>query len=518
MIKNLLLIFLTFFSSQQIFAQNRTLSGTVTENETGSTLPGVSVIVKGTSIGTSTDVNGGYKLNVPASATVLVFSQIGMQPVEEPVNNRTIINILLRRDTRQLHEVVINAIGVEEEKDKFASSVSTVSGKNIAQSGETSLLTGISSKMSGVLITRNGGDPGAGGYIQIRGQNTINGNAQPLFIIDGMPVSNSSDNIGAAAANGIIQQSRINDINPEDIESLEVLKGASAAALWGTRAANGVIIIKTKKGKNTDGKVNITFKSTTSFDRVNKLPALQSNYGQGSGGFYRQGDKLSFGDLITARSGGNDTYITNPAAAGYQGYVTFPDGSARYAIASGNALNPHGGKNSVNVYDHNKDVFQTGRFFDNNLTLSGGDDKSTFLVSYGNLTQNGVVKAFSRYVRNNARVNAATRFNSWLKASANVVYSKVNSMRTQEGDNVDGILLGATRSPSDFDNSYYTGNYTSTTGEVFNNAHVSYRNPLGKDLGTIYSNPIWNIYNNRNTSDVDRLTGVFELNVTPLSW
>src|SRR5205085_1607582 len=109
---------------------------------------------------------------------------------------------------------------------------------------------------------------------------TINGNAQPLFIIDGMPVSNSNDNLGAAAANGIVQQSRINDINPEDIESMEVLKGASAAALWGTRAANGVIIIKTKHGKNTNGKLNITYKSTVSFDRVNKLPPLQSSYGQ----------------------------------------------------------------------------------------------------------------------------------------------------------------------------------------------------------------------------------------------
>ncbi|RYE22258.1 MAG: DUF3945 domain-containing protein, partial [Sphingobacteriaceae bacterium] len=279
-----------------------------------------------------------------------------------------------------------------------------------------------------------------------------------------------------------------------------------------------VIIIKTKKGRNTDGKVNITYKSTVSFDRVNKLPALQTAYGEGSGGFYRQGDKLSFGDLIAARSGGNDVYITNPAAAGYQGFVTFPDGSSRYAIASGDATNSHGGKNSTNVFDHTKDVFQTGRFFDNNLTLSGGDSKSTFLVSYGNLTQDGVVKAFSRYVRNNARVNVATRFNNWLKVSANVLYTKTTSQRNEEGDNVDGILLGATRTPADFNNQNYTGTYTSATGEVFNNAHVSYRNPLGKDLGTIYSNPIWNIYNNQNSSNVDRLTGTFELNLTPTSW
>ncbi len=509
---------LVLLSGYQLRAQTRTVSGTVTEAGTKAILPGVSVLIKGTRTGTTTDKEGHYNINVPSSSTVLIFSQTGMQPTEANVGSQAVINVQLSADNTQLQEVIVNAIGIEQQRDKFASSVSTVKGKNVVQSGETSLLQGLSGKVSGLLITRNSGDPGAGAYIQIRGQNTINGSAQPLFIVDGMPVSNSSDNLGAAAANGIVQQSRIGDISPDEIESVEVLKGASAAALWGTRAANGVIIIKTKKGKNTGGKLNITYKSTVSFDRVNKMHPLQTTYGQGSGGFYRQGDKLSFGDLISARRGGADIYITNPSAAGYQGYVTFPDGSVRYAIASGDASNPHGGKNSMDIFDHNQDVFQTGHFFDNNISLSGGDERSTFLVSYGNLTQDGVVQAFSRYVRNNARVNASTRFNSWLKASANVGYIKTHSLRNQEGDNVDGILLGATRTPGDFNNAYYTGTYTSPTGEVFNNAHVSYRNPLGKDLGTIYSNPVWNINNNRNSSDVDRIIGSLELVVTPVSW
>ncbi|MVN93015.1 SusC/RagA family TonB-linked outer membrane protein [Mucilaginibacter aquatilis] len=518
MIKTLLLSIVVLFSFSNIFAQQRIITGKVTESETSAILPGVSVTVKGTTIGVNTNSEGRYSLSVPSNASVLVFTQVGMQPTEISINNQNVINVQLKPDSRQLSEVIVNAIGVETQRDKFASSVSTVKGKNIAQSGETNLLTGMSNKLSGVLITRNGGDPGSGGYIQVRGQNTINGNAQPLFIVDGMPVSNSNDNLGAAAANGIVQQSRINDINPEDIESMEVLKGASAAALWGTRAANGVIIIKTKRGRNTNGKLNITYKSTISFDRVNKLPSLQTAYGQGSGGFYNQGNKVSFGDLIASRTGGSDTYITSPNASGYQGYVTFPDGSQRYAIASGNAANPHGGKNSTETYDHYKDIFRTGHFWENNLTLSGGDSKSTFLMSYGNLTQNGVAKAFSKYGRNTARVNAASQFNSWLRGSANISYAKINSQRNQEGDNVDGLMLAATRTPADFDNRYYTGTYTSTTGEMFQNAHVSYRNPLGKDLGTIYANPIWNLYNNRNSSDVDRFTGTFELNITPVNW
>ncbi len=518
MIKTLLSsLVIVIFCYLKSGAQTLQVTGTVSENETGNVLPGVTVQLKGTTIGTATDQNGRFYLTVPSTGT-LIFSQIGMQTIEEAVQKRTFITISLKPDARQLHEVVINALGIEEERDKFGSSVSSVKGQAIVQSGETSLLTGISNKVSGVQITRTGGDPGAGAYIQIRGQNTITGNAQPLFIIDGMPVSNSTDNLGAADVNGIVQQSRINDINPDDIESMEVLKGASAAALWGTRAANGVIIIKTKKGSNSNGKINITYKSTVSFDRVNKLPPLQNTYGEGSNGLYNQGNKVSFGDLISARSGGSDAYITDPTAAGYQGYATLPDGTTRYAIASGTATNPHGGKNSRDVYNHYDDIFQTGHFFDNNLTLSGGDSKSTFLMSYGNLTQNGIVKAFSNYVRNNARVNAATRFNSWLKASANILYTKVTSLRDEEGDNVDGIMLDATRTPPDFDNRYYTGTYTSTTGQVYNNTHLSYRNPLGKDLGTIYSNPVWNIYNNRNSSNVDRLTGTLELDLTPVSW
>ena len=511
-------LFIISTSSPLLWAQNRTISGTVGEDGRTGGFAGATVLVKGTTTGTVTDVNGNYQLAVPTSGTALIISAVGMETVEEPIGGRATIDVKLRADSRQLNEIVITALGTRTERDRFASSISTLDGKNIAKTGETSLLTGLSGKASGVLITRSGGDPGAGAYIQIRGQNTINGNAQPLFIVDGMPVSNASDNLGTAAGNGIVQQSRINDINPEDIERMEVLKGASAAALWGTRAANGVIVITTKKGKNTDGKVNISFKSTVSFDRVNKMPPLQHTYGQGSGGLYSQGNRVSFGDRIADRTGGPDAYITDPAAPGYQGFVTFPDGTSRYAIAPGTAANPHGGRNTQDTYDHTNDVFQTGHYTDNNLSISGGNGRSTFLVSYANLNQEGVVKAFSNYQRNTARVNVASQFTEWLRVSANVGYTKSYSSRIQEGDNVDGIMLGGLRTPPDFDNGYYTGTYTNPAGQVFPNAHVSYRNPLGKDLSTIYSNPVWNINNNRNTTDVDRLIGTLELDVTPTPW
>jgi TonB-linked SusC/RagA family outer membrane protein len=499
-------------------AQDRAVTGKVTSKEDGTPLPGVNVVIKGTTNGTVTDTNGIYKLNVPGTDAVIVFSFIGLATEEVEVGARAVVDVSLASDVKQLTEVVVTAIGEKVDKDKFASSVSSVQGASLTRSGEAGLLQALTGKASGVLITRNGGDPGAGAYIQIRGQNTINGNAQPLFIVDGIPVNNSNDKLGDSNGNGIVQQSRINDLNPEDIESTEVLKGASAAALWGTRAANGVIVITTKKGKNTNGKVNISLKSTVSFDEVNKLHELQRTYGQGTGGFFKQGNKFAFGDRIADRTGGPDTFITDVNDPNYLGYVTFPDGTKRYAIANGNAANPHGGKNSKETYDHTKDVFQTGHFVENNLTISGGNAKSNILVSYGNLTQEGVVQKFSDYSRNTARVNASTQLTDWIKATASVGYAKVNSSRIQQGDNVDGILLGGFRTPPDFNNAYYTGTYTDATGAVFPNAHVSYRNPLGIDQNTIYSNPVWNIHNNRNTTTVDRITGNLELKLDPLSW
>lgn len=516
--KTLLLILIIIINSNQILWAQNQIKGTVSSSDSLKGFKGVTINVKGSEITTTTGDDGKYTITAPLNATKLIFSAAGSKTLEVFIAGKTIINVQLANDVVLLETTVITALGIKGVRDKLTSSISTVRGENIARSGETGVLNGLASKTAGVIITRNGGDPGAGSYIQIRGQNTINGNAQPLFIVDGMPVSNSSDNSGAARSNGIMQQSRINDINPEDIERVEILKGASAAALWGSRAANGVIIITTKKGKSNNGKLNISFKSSVSVDRVNKMHTLQNRYGQGSNGLYSQGARSSFGDLISGRAGGKDQYITTPGSVGYQGFVTLSDGTTRYAIAPGTAGNPHGGKNAQDTYDHTKDAFQTGYFFDNTLNVSGGNAKSNFLISIGDLTQQGVVKSASDYNRKSARINATTQFTDWFSATANVGYTKINSNRVQEGDNADGILLSSLRTPSDFDNSLYSGTYTNATGQIFPDAHVSYRNPFGKELSTIYANPNWNIENNSNTSDVDRLIGNMQFNVTASNW
>lgn len=536
--KKLLLVCFSLLIVLSVGAQDRVITGRVTSSDDGSPLPGVNVVVKGTANGTVTDSDGRYTLAVTPSDAILIFSFIGMQTYEEAIGARSIIDLPMQADVKQLGEVVITALGIKEDRDKFASSVSSVQGNNIARSGETGMLQGLTGKAAGVLITRTGGDPGAGAYIQIRGQNTINGNAQPLFIIDGVPMSNSEAGNGlvplptggvqnlAGAGNAINNQSRSNDINPEDIASMEILKGASAAALWGTRAANGVIIITTKKGSDTKGRVNISLKTTVSLDEVNKMHKLQRNYGGGSDGKYRQGNRESWGDKIADRTGGPDAFITDPSDPLYNGFVTFPDGTRRYAIApgtgptsfSGTGAGVHGGKNSKDTWDHRYDAYQTGYFLDNNLQISGGNANSNFMISYSNLDQTGVVKSFSDYNRNTARVNVSHQFTEWFRASANVGYINSFSTRYQSGDNLDGLLLGGLRSSPDFDNNYYIGDYTTVDGLILPNRHVSYRNPLGKNFNPSYSNPIWNINNTTNTSDVDRIVGNLELGIDPTSW
>jgi TonB-linked SusC/RagA family outer membrane protein len=523
--RRLLLLCFALLFALGAHAQERVVSGKVTSSDDGSPVPGANVVLKGTTNGTVTDANGAYKLTVPASGGILVISFIGMETIESEIGDQSVVNGALATDVKQLSEVVVTALGEKVDRDKFASSVATVQGTKLAKSGETGVLQGLSAKAAGVLITRNGGDPGAGAYIQIRGQNTINGNAQPLFIVDGIPVNNSNEYGLSGAGNSIVTQSRINDINPEDIASMEVLKGASAAALWGTRAANGVIIITTKKGQDTKGKVNISFKSTASFDQVNKMHGLQTMFGNGTNGHYAMNNRVSWGDLISDRKGGSDT----PSGSAF---TTFSDGTTRYATANGTGSSwdgtdntvysgtakVHGGKNSTDTYDHRKDVFQTGHYTDNNLTLSGGNSRTNFLLSYSNLSQQGVIKNFSDYKRNSARINAVSQFTDWIRGSASASYVGSYSTRAQTGDNLDGLMLGGLRTPPDFDNSHYVGTYTDASGNVFPNKHVAYRDQLGSGDHPVYSNPLWNINNNKNTTQVDRFMGNFELSADPTSW
>ncbi len=489
--------------------QQKNLTGQVTSEE-GETLPGVNVVVKGTNLGTVTDFEGRFRLNAPDDATVLIFSYIGYKTQEVAIGNQSVINVTMAADVQTLSEVVVNALGIEQNKDELGSTYSTVQTSDINRSGEALILNSLAAKASNVQITSSNGDPGAGTNIRIRGANTISGASDPLIILDGIPISNSTiygggNDISGGRDAGTSQQSRLNDLNPNDIESVQILKGASAASLWGSRAANGVIVITTKSGEA--GKMKVSYKVTRSFDEVLERIPMQTTFGQGRSGSYNPTRAESWGDYIPNRSGAPDEVdITGE-------FFEAADGTRYYPILSKN-------QDDIFVESNWDQVFQTGGFWQHDLTLSGGNDKATYFFSAGRLDQEGIIKN-SDYDRTNLRLNSKFYLNDIISASARAGYTKSNSNRIQQSSNVNGLLLGLLRTPPDFDNSDYIGTYTNDDGVVFPLRHRSYRKYLGgttDDANPTYNNPNWTVFEQEASSEVDRFIMATELDITPISW
>ena len=493
------------FLAATAVAQDATVTGTVTDAETGETMPGVNVVIQELEIGASTDANGEYTITGVESGTYSIqASFVGYrtytQEIEVSAGENT-HNIQMRTDVLGLDEVVVSALGFEENRDEQGTSASRVSGDDIAGSGELDVVSGLSGKAAGVNITSTGGDPGAASRIVIRGANTITGNNEPLFVIDGVPIYNST--IGSGVG-GVQQQSRMNDLNPDDIESVQVLKGPSAAALWGSRAANGVVLIETKSGQPTDdNKVNITVKSEWSIDELNKTVDLQKKYGQGFGGAYIPGTAFSWGDKIADRPGGEDVMDMSDGNA-YFG----PDGEKFGVITQ---------KNSRQTYDHSETIFENGLKADNSISISGGSEEGTFRLSVSNVNQDGIILENSDYNRTTVK-GVATRNWDNFSATVNVQYTNSNSNRIQQGSNVSGLLLGAYRTPPDFNMRPYTVDYVNSDGSVTPGKHRSYRNPTGSGDTPIYNNPLWTIENAVNETEVQRILGSTELQYDPTSW
>lgn len=478
------------------------ISGKVTDKANGTAVPGVNILLKGANIGTTTDTDGNFRIDVPTTEGTLVFSYIGFVTQEVPIANQSVINVVIAENVQALSEVVVTALGFKEAADRLGSTSSKVTGEAISKSGETSVINGLAGKAAGVQISRAAGDPGAASFIQIRGQNTLTGNTQPLVVIDGIPVSNTTE---GGSSGGVVPQSRLNDINPNDIASMQILKGASAAALWGSRAANGVILITTKRGADSN-KMNISFSSSYSLDQVNRFHPFQGKFGQGSGGNYNPNGANAWGDKIESRAGGPDEVNTSGA------YFEALDGTKYYPIIK---------KNSREVYnDSNYDkVFRNGSYFDNSLSLSGGDAKTTYFFSIGDVRQKGVQRGNSTYNRTTLRLNVERKFNDIVRMSASSAYTKSYSDRIQRGNNLAGATVGLLRNPADFDISDYKGSYyASPTASPILNRQRGYRSYLGSVINPANNNALWALYEQQNSTDVDRFMNSTELGIKPASW
>jgi len=373
-----------------VFAQQGiNITGTVTDRD--GTLPGVNISVKGTIAGVVSDANGKYQITVPNSDAVISYSFVGYLTQEVQVGAQRIINVEMTEDSQQMEEVVVTALGIKKERKALGYSVSEVSAAELLKNKNPNVINSLAGKVPGVNVTQFSGAAGAGASIVIRGGNSTSESRQnqPLFVVDGIIYDNSTTVVGNSGTDGMTRSNttysnRVMDINPEDVETMSVLKGAAASALYGSRAADGVIIITTKKG--AEGVAQVDFSSKFSTSWVNKLPEVQKEFGRGvysNNGVFSKDTYNSWGETIS---------------------------------------------NGARLYDNIGDFFTSGTIFDNNLSISGGSKNNTFYVSASNYQQDGIVP-MTDYEKTTFRFNGEQKFGR-LTVAANVAYSIANTRKT----------------------------------------------------------------------------------------
>jgi len=465
-----------FLSTYFMFAQGvKSVEGTVTDEE-GLALPGVNVIVKGSALGSVTNFDGNYTIKV-GETSVLVFSYLGFETKELLVVGKQRIDVRLVEDAESLNEVVVTALGIKRQKESLGFAISQVDDKDLERSSETNIVEALAGKAAGIQVIGSGGTPGASSKIVIRGSSTISGQNQPLIVVDGVPFDNSTnttdagDNPFNANLSGVNNSNRALDINPDDIANVTILKGPAAAALYGARGGNGVILYTLKKKAKGLG-VDLSF--NTEFSKVNKLPKLQRTYAQGLDGVFSTADP------------GPDTL-----------YGTDDDISSGTSSSWGPNISETEGLESYNNVDN---FFKTGVTTTANASVFGGDDKRSFRASIGRTEQEGVIPS-TALKRITARFNGSNKVTDNFEVSTSVSYARTTGVKAQNGSNLAGVMLGLTRAPASYD----------LRDSRFANGNM-------KTYFSIYDNPYYTAEENQYTDEVNRITGNLKLNYTYNPW
>ncbi len=439
--KFLLSLFVVFSVVSAALAQRQQISGNVSDVK-GTPIFGAAIIVEGTSLGTTSDSDGKFAIAVPANGTISV-SYIGFETQNVPVAGRTQFNIVLEEDATALDEVVVTAMGISKDKKALGYAVQDVKSEDLAQAANTSLAGALQGKVAGVEITPSSGMPGASSQIQIRGARSFTGDNTPLYVVDGMPISSAADMDTGSSVTGSDYANRAIDIDPNDIESINILKGQAASALYGMRASNGVIIITTKSGKGVaKGKPQITISSNFSADVVSTVLDTQSEFGQGNGA-YDPNSSLAWGPKISDLDddpvyGGNtvNDYTNEYGMHENQYYVP------QRATAG---LDPWA---YPQAYDNIRGFFNTGYTWSNNIGVVQAFDKSSYAFSLGNSTSEGIINntGMDRY---NAKLTAKTNLNdNW---STGFVGNFVTSSISKQASGNDGIVATVYGAPASYD-------------------------------------------------------------------
>lgn len=463
----LLFLLVSFCGIVNVMAQAVTITGRVTASEDGSPLPGATIKIKGTNSGVSADANGKYAIRA-SKGQVLEFSFIGTTTAERTVGAQTVIDVPLSANASALREVVVTTgFGVKQSKRDLTSSTQTVSGAAIAETRRENLVNALQGRIAGATVTSTSGVPGASASIVLRGITSIGGSNQPLFVVDGIRVNNDAMSQGALASNGDNRRedftNRIADINPDDIESLTVLKGADAAAIYGSDAAGGAIVITTKKGKSGAG--TISYNNTFSFSKEYRFPQIQNVYGPGTSGYADPTTRLAFG----------------PA---------YPSGTQ--------------------TYNNLKDFFQTGFSQLHDLAFAGGGNDASYRISAEYRHTGGVIPVVYDN-KLSLRFAGQAKLAPNLTSSASFNYFNIDNRKTNKGDG--GTYINALTWPTDDD----VRNYLNPDGSRRTLLPAKLTNVTAD--GTIdFDNPLWDVHNNVSEDKTNRMVGNFDLSYDPLKW
>lgn len=451
-------VFAMLLVCASLFAQNVTVKGTVKDSN-GEPIVGAGVLIKGTQTGVTTDIDGNYSINVPANAT-LRFTALSYADQEVPVRGRANISVTLSEDAERLKEATVTAeFGMKRVARSVGASVQSVKAQEIAESGRESFVDALQGRVSGMTITSTGGAPGSSTSVILRSATSISGNNQPLYVVDGVPINNNTLSTqtdfaidDAVNSYGMDFSSRGNDINPEDIESMTILKGAAAAALYGSDASNGAIIITTKKGAAGRGKVS--YSNSFRWDMPHGLPEIQNKYANGAYGATNY--------YYTSRYGG-----------------LYPEG--------------------MKLYDNMGALLQTGFSQNHNISVEGGTDKITVRGAASITDQKGVIKT-TDYQRINVTLSGKAEVTKWLSFDASMQYMQTGNTKAEKG--LYGVLYRASRWPLNDDMSQY----------IAPDGTMS-RPALYTDTDLL--NPMYALYKNYNHDDVNRMVAAFSANITP---
>lgn len=479
-----------------LYAQNPvTINGRVT-NEAGTPLPFAEVAIPSLGLGALTRDDGRFAIFVPAARVTgqsvgITIRRLGYKPqtltvaLTQPVVTQ---DFTMAPNPLQLGEIVVTGAGTATATEKLGNVRNNVSSDQIVKSNEANVVEALAAKAPNVFVSGQSGDPGASSFIQIRGIRTIVGNNQPLFVVDGVPINNNATSTssfnphdGGYSGEGTVVENRAIDINPNDVENIEILKGAAAGAIFGARAGQGVVLITTKSGHA--GATHFTYRSSASFDKVNHFVGLQTKYGQGR--FNVEAD-------------------TNPGGA-------CDDPGNSICRRSWGALLPAGQQ----VFDHSRELYTTGHVLENALTISGGNDRTTFYLSAENLDNNGIFLGDNdRFNRTTLRFKGSHRPVDKLKLSANLAYADTRGHFIQRGNNVNAVQIPVLRTPPEFNNLPFL--------DPVYHQHRSYRfqhptaTSLNDDRG--FDNPFFALNEQTNLSNVGRIFGNVGAEYLALSW